>query len=142
VGSGRQIQRHSPCFQAHEEHLDRGVIGEGGDHPVPLIHAHAALQPHTLHPHLHQLHCITHCTPGFLAKVASAALSSELTVPIHQSKLSPESLGCSKLSQSTHKAHLHGMNHATDHGTSIQSLPPIAIDCRGIKLIAATAVKC
>ena len=49
---GGEVEGHPPGLEAHQEDLDTRIGGEGGDHPVPLLHAHAAFQPHALDPHL------------------------------------------------------------------------------------------
>ena len=55
MGSCSEVEGHPSCLQAHQEHPDIGVICELINHAIPVVHAHAALQPHTLHARLQQL---------------------------------------------------------------------------------------
>lgn len=53
VGGSREIEGNAASLERHQEDFDGGVMRESVDHLVPVVHAHAALQPHTADPHLH-----------------------------------------------------------------------------------------
>ncbi len=53
VGGSCQVERYSSCLETHQEDSDIRVMGELVDHAIPVVHAHAALEPHTLHTSLH-----------------------------------------------------------------------------------------
>lgn len=58
MGCSSEVEGDPPCLEAHQEHPDVGVMRELFNHAVPVIHRHAALQPHTLHTGLHDQPCI------------------------------------------------------------------------------------
>ena len=53
MGGCSEVEGHPPGLEAHQEDPDIGVMGELVNHAVPVVHGHAALQPHTLHSSLH-----------------------------------------------------------------------------------------
>ncbi len=56
IGRRSQVESHAAGLEGHQEDPDVGVVREGMDHSVPVIHAHAALQPHAAHAYLHVSH--------------------------------------------------------------------------------------
>lgn len=56
VGGSRQVESNAASLEGHQEDLDGGVMREGMNHLVPVVHAHAALEPHTADAHLHFRH--------------------------------------------------------------------------------------
>ena len=53
MGCSSEVEGHPPGLEAHEEHPDIRVMSELLNHAIPVVHSHAALQPHTLHSSLH-----------------------------------------------------------------------------------------
>ncbi len=47
-----EVERDASSLETHEEDSDIRVVCELFNHAVPVIHAHAALQTHTLHTRL------------------------------------------------------------------------------------------
>lgn len=48
-----EVECDASSFQTHQEDSDIWVMSELVNHAVPVVHAHAALQPHALHTSLH-----------------------------------------------------------------------------------------
>ena len=48
-----EVERDASSLETHEEDPDVRVMCELVNHAVPVVHAHAALQTHTLHTCLH-----------------------------------------------------------------------------------------
>jgi len=43
MGRGSEVQGNAASLQGHEEDCDARLIGEGVDHAIARVHAHAAL---------------------------------------------------------------------------------------------------
>ena len=53
VGGGGEVEGDAAGLEGHQKHGDARLVGEGADHAVARLHAHAALQPHAPDAHLH-----------------------------------------------------------------------------------------
>ena len=62
VGGGGEVEGDAAGLEGHEEDGDAGLVGEGADHAVACLHAHAALQAHA--PDAHPAHECGHAWSG------------------------------------------------------------------------------